>query len=244
MAEKIVTASGKGGVGKSTTAAAIGMILSESGLKTLLIDCDAGLGSIDVLLGKSEEAAFNWMDVYKKNCSFENALININDFLSLLCAPSVKPEDADEDCLKDVVIPIEEKFDYIIFDAPAGIGAGLRRAASAADSAIIIATADEVSVRGADKTDAILRDAGINETRLIINRYSVKDAKKGKLLSIDEAINKTRVRLLGVIPEDKEISCYSVTGKVSKKSRSLAAFRRVADRIQGKNVKLTLSLIK
>ncbi|MCH5198984.1 MAG: AAA family ATPase [Oscillospiraceae bacterium] len=244
MANKIVTASGKGGVGKSTTAAALGMILSEKGLNTLLVDCDAGLGSMDVLLGKAEETAFNWLDVYNKSCPFDGAAIKINDRLSLLSAPEKKPENADENCLKDIISEIEDKFDYIIFDAPAGIGAGLKRAAIAAEKAVIIATADEVSVRGAEKTDEILRNAGINETRLLINRYSVKDAKKGKLLGIDEVIDKTYVRLLGVIPEDKEISSFSVTRRVSKNSKSLSAFRRVAERIQGKNTKLTLSLIK
>lgn len=244
MAKKIVTASGKGGVGKSTTAAALGMIFSESGLNTLLVDCDSGLGSVDVLLGKTEEVVFNWLDVYNKSCTFENAEIKVNSHLSLLCAPAIKPENADKNCVKEVISEVEDKFDFIILDAPAGIGAGLKRAALAADSAVVIATADEVSVRGAEKTDTVLRDTGIPETRLLINRYSIKDAKKGKLLSIDEVIDKTYVQLLGVIPEDKEISTYSVSRKVSKKSKSLAAFRRVADRIRGKNTKLTLSLLK
>lgn len=244
MARIIVTASGKGGVGKSTTAASLGMIFSENGFNTLIVDCDSGLGSIDVLLGKTKETVFNWLDVYNKNCSFDGAVIKINSHLTLLPAPNINPENTDENCVKDIISEIRDKFDYIILDAPAGIGEGLKRAALAADSAVIIATADEVSVRGAEKTDGVLRASGIEETRLLINRYNVRDAKKGKLLGIDEVIDKTYVRLLGVIPEDKEISTYSVSRTVSKKSKSVAAFRRVADRIQGKNIKLTLSLIK
>ncbi|MBQ7637391.1 MAG: P-loop NTPase [Clostridia bacterium] len=244
MAIKIVTASGKGGVGKSTTAAALGMLFSSEGRKTLLIDCDCGLGSLDVLLGKAEETAFNWYDVYSGACSLEDAQIKINGSLSLLSAPVKPPENCGEDCVREIAENAEDGFDFIIIDAPAGVGEGLLRAASAADSALIIATADEVSVRGAEKTDAVLRNAGIKQTRLLINRYSVKEAKKGKLLGIDEVINKTYVRLIGVVPEDKEISAYSVTRKVGKKSKSLAAFKRIADRILGKNVKLTLSLIK
>lgn len=244
MAKIIVIASGKGGVGKSTTAAGLGKQLAAEGKKTLLVDCDAGLNTLDLLLNTAESTLYTWLDVCTGSCTFADAAVNAAENLWLVSAPAQKPEDLPEDCLKTVLETAATDYDYVLLDAPAGLGLGLKRAALPAESALLLATADEVSVKGAGKADETLRSYGVKETRLIVNRYDLKAAKKGKLLSIDGVIDKTYVQLIGVVPEDKEVTTYTVTHKLSKNSKSRAAFGRIAKRLQGEQVKLTLSLLK
>ena len=243
MARKIVIASGKGGVGKSTTAAQLGRALAAAGKKTLLVDCDAGLNSLDLLLD-ADAAVYNWLDVYSGACAFADAVNEVAENLWLVCAPSEKPEDAPEDCIKTVLEDETDAYDFILLDAPAGLGMGLRRAALPADSAIILATADEVSVKGAGKADDTLRGWGVRETRLIVNRYQLKTAKKGRFLTIDGVIDKTYVQLIGVVPDDPALTAYTVTHTLGKRSKSREAYARIARRLQGENVSLTLSQLK
>ena len=244
MAVKIVIASGKGGVGKSTTAAALGKALAADGKRTLLIDCDAGLRSLDLLVGGNVSSHYHWQDVLEDRCDPLVAVTRARENLSLLSAPVRPPQDLPDDCLTGIVDAIENDFDLILLDAPAGLGQGLRRAALPADHALILATADEVSVRGASAAAETLRTMGVDDARLIVNRYSLKDAKKGKYLSIDEVIDKTVVRLIGVVPEDPALTAYSVTGLLPKKSKSAQAFMRIARRLIGQTVPLELKLLK
>ena len=118
---------------------------------------------------------------------------------------------------------------------------GVFRAAFAAEHGLIIATGDEISVNGAAAVDKRLREAGVRDTRLIINRYSLKAAKKGKLLSVDKMIDMSYVRLIGMIPEDEAL-LYK--GSKTKKGSAEGAFERIASRIMGENIELKLSLLK
>lgn len=243
MSKTIVIASGKGGVGKSTTAAALGKILGERGHKTLIVDCDPALNSQSLLLRKTD-ALFSWLDVSKERCRLSEAICEVSENLYFLPAPSVLPDTDDEEIIKNALGDATADYAFVLFDAPAGLGTGLKRAAKGAACAVAIATADDVSVRGAEKVQDVLQDMGITENRLLINRYSVKMAKKGKLLTVDEVMDKTYLRLLGIVPEDKEITYAAVTGQRRNHSNAQRAFLRIADRIEGKNTGLTLSLLK
>lgn len=244
MQRTILIASGKGGVGKSTVTARLGTVLSDSGVKTLLIDCDAGLSSLYIMLDAPGSGAFSWYDVYTEKCTVEEAVIHIENGPDLITAPSFIPEEPAEDAIKNIVDALKEKYEVILIDSPAGISLGMKRGAKAVKQAIVIATADEISVKGAAALERTVRQCGISQTRLLINRYELKAVKKGKLLDIDSIIDKTNVQLLGIIPEDKEIVYSSVTGKFSKKSKSYKAVSRIAGRVSGKNIPLSLSLLK
>ena len=131
----------------------------------------------------------------------------------------------------------------IFIDAPAGIDDGLERAAIACDKAIFIATADEISVKGAAAAASETEAFGIEREnmRLLINRFVKKAALKSNLLNVDGVIDKTGVRLLGIVPEDKKIPYSSVTGVFpGEKSKFLKAVRRISARIDGENVPLVL----
>ncbi len=241
MAKRIVIASGKGGVGKSTIAAGLGKALAKQGVNTLLIDCDAGLASLDTMLGCREFASFGWYDVFNGSCSPADAVTNVFDGLSLICAPSVTVGENSKNAVAKLTEALDGSYDVIITDAPAGLGTGVFRAAAAAQYGLIAATGDKISVKGAAAVDGKLREAGVRETRLIINRYDLKAAKKGKLMSVDEIIDASLVRLIGIVPEDDALR-FSETKR--KKMLAENAFSRIARRVTGENVELKLSLLK
>ena len=244
MAKKIVIASGKGGVGKSTMAAMLGKRLARMGKRTLLVDCDAGLNTLHFLLDTNVGTSYHWLDAAEGACDAADTVCALDPCLSLINAPAELPADCAEDCIKTLLSALEDRFDFILLDAPAGLGTGLKRAALPANSALIVCTADAVSVQGAAKTQEILLEYGVAESRLLINRYDAKAAKKGNYFDIDSMIDQTLVQLIGVVPEDKELSAYSVTRRLGKKSKSRAAYERIARRLQGENVRLTHSLLK
>lgn len=244
MAIKLAVVSGKGGVGKSTVCKNLGIQFALSGKRTLLADGDAGLSSLDIMLGCSENITFTWHDYITGRCSADDAIYKLTEELHLLPSPKIPLTEDFSDGISQIVTEKQDEYDIIIIDAPAGLGRGLRRAARASDRAIIVATADEVSVKGAAAVDRVLADEGITRTRLLINRYQLKAAKKGKLLTVDEIIDKTLVQLIGIIPEDENIIYSTVSGKKLKTKLSDKAFSRVAKRITGENVELSLSQLK
>ncbi len=245
MANRIVIASGKGGVGKSTLTAGLGRMAAAAGKRTLLIDCDAGLGSLDIMLGCDKACAFNWMDLYEERCTKQEALLPIADNLWLLPVPRSLQTDYPEDAVADFIEKHEDDFDLILIDAPAGIGNGLKRAARGAKRAIVVATPDAVSVRGAWSVARVLTQDGIDEVRLVVNRFDYKAARKKKQYNIDFAIDQTAVQLIGVIPEEEKIMFSSVTGKALKKnSPAVKAFSRILRRIDGEHVPLRISYLK
>ncbi len=243
MAKIFTVASGKGGVGKSTFCTNIATTLCESGKNVLLIDGDAELRSLDLLLGVDEMVLYDWSDVIKNRCDPDKARLFYNENVQLLPAPIEYPENLTCEDFKSLLSHYSESYDYIFIDAPAGVGELPEIYAKCSDTCIIVATADEISARSACITGNKLIKLGIKEEnmRLIINRFDKKAVKKGKLLNIDEIIDKTYIRLLGVIPEEKNLMYASVTEKrISQYSDAKIAFSNIAGRISGKEIELYL----
>lgn len=247
MAEKILIASGKGGVGKSTLTSFLGKALADEGFRVLLIDSDTGLGALDIMLSVTEKKMNTWLDVSLENCETDKAVISVTDKLHLLPSPETYPDEIDDNVFCDIISDCENNYDYILIDASAGIDENLRRAAKCADRAIFVATADEVSVRCAAAAASKAENSGIarEDMRLVINRFIKKAAMKAKLLNIDGVIDKSGVRLLGLVPEDKKIPFSCVTAVLpDRKSRFAKAIKRISGRIQGKNIPLALNDLK
>ena len=146
MAQKIVIASGKGGVGKTSVCVGIGKALHALGKRVLLIDCDC-LRSLDVLTGVTEKIVYNFGDVIFSRCSSDEALYE-NEGLSVVTCPDSYDNISDYS-MKWLVSKYEQDFDFILFDAPAGLDRGLQLALSVADRAIVVSTPDLVCVRSA-----------------------------------------------------------------------------------------------
>lgn len=243
MATIYTVASGKGGVGKSTFCVNTAISLAEADKRVLLIDGDASLRCLDLLLSVDEMVVYDWLDVIENRCVPEKARLFYNEKLQLLPAPLEKPESLDKENFKSLLSHYEKDYDYIIIDAPAGVGDLPMLYTSVSNECIIVATADEVSTRSACAMGNKLIKSGIKEKniRLVINRFDKKAVKQGKLLNIDDIIDKTYLRLLGVVPEDKNLMYASVNEKpLSQYSDVKIAFNNIAARISGKEIPLYL----
>ncbi len=242
MAQIIAIASGKGGVGKSTTTANIGTALASMGKRVLLIDGDIGLRNLDVILGLQNEIVYDFYDVINEKCTFEQAIISdINGSgLSLLPPPqNVDISKVDSKKLGELIDKISPYYDYIFIDCPAGIHEGFMLMSQKATKALIIATPEIISVRDADMTVSKLEDLKFNEIYLIINKIRLDMVKSGEMLSVDDIINVIAVPLIGAVPEDKEIVRANNVGTplvLNKKSRVGMAYTNIAKRITGQKV--------
>ena len=243
MAKIFTVVSGKGGVGKSTFCTNIALSLCEKGKRVLLVDGDAGLRSLDLLLGVDEMVLYDWSDILSGGCDHIKARLFYNESLQLLPAPIEEPETLSVEEFKKIIELYKAEYDYIFIDAPAGVGELTKIYAQCADECIVVATPDAVSARSASVAGDELIKLGIKEEkiRLIINRFDKKAVKRGRLLNIDEVIDRTYIRLLGVVPEERDLMYASVSEKaLSTYSEAKMAFNNIADRISGKEIPLYL----
>ncbi len=243
MAEIITVISGKGGVGKSTFCVNTALSLVEKGKRVLLVDGDIGLGSLDLLLSVDDMVVYNWLDVIEGRCDINKARLFYNDSLQLLPSPIEYPENFSEKTFADMLASYRVDYDYIFIDSPAGVGDLPKIYVKCSDRVIVVATADETSARSACVAGNTAVSLGVGEKnlRLVINRFDIKALRKGKLLNIDEMIDRTYIRLLGVVPEESDLKFTSVTEKqLEQYSQAKMAFSDIADRILGKEIPIYL----
>ncbi len=238
MAEKIIIASGKGGVGKSSLTAGLGRALTAMGKAVLVVDMDIGLRSLDLIFGVEKDMVFDWGDIVEEACDPEQAIVK-TDGPDLITAPMSVLSSYTPEAIRDFAGRLDEAYDYILFDAPAGLAIGFELACAAADRGIVVSTPDEVCVRSVNLTAASIRRFDIKDVRLVINRFAEKAVRKGKLLNIDDVIDATCVRLVGIVPEDPTVSHCAVSGTaLPKASIAAKAFSRIAQRVDGKAIPL------
>lgn len=239
-----VITSGKGGVGKSTVTAGLGLALCERGKRVLLIDTDAGLGCLDHMLDISEQMVFDIADVVSGQTEPMDAVYSCPFCrnLFLLPAPANEEDIVSPDIMKQLISLYKGYYDHIIIDSPAGIGAGFLSSISCAERALVVSTADPVCLKNTNRTRLILDKAGIKQQRLIINRFSVQNFyKQGYYKDLDEVINAAGIRLIAVIPEDTELMASAVNSSPClKKSAGIMALSRLAARLEGENIPLAL----
>lgn len=238
LARKIAIASGKGGVGKTTAAIGIGKALAEIGKNVLLIDCDS-LRSVDLILGAGETIVYDWGDVMLGRCRLFDAVYRVGN-ISIMTSPQSYRQVTVKK-MSIMLKMLDNSFDYIILDAPAGIEMGFILACVGADRGIVVSTPDLVCVRSAYKAAEEMLKYSVSDVRLIVNRVVKKDIRRGRLLCADDVIDKTEVRLLGVVPEDRKIR-YSAMGRdvFVLEGPSNRAFRNIAARIDGRDVPIKL----
>ena len=241
MGKVIVIASGKGGTGKTTTAAALSSALAARKCRVLCIDADVGLRNMDLSLGLSEMALPDFCDVIEGRLSLEDAAFQHPTVLSLyfLSAPSLmSPEEIDPEKMRELLDSARRSFDYCIIDSPAGIGSGFRLAARFADSAIVITTSDITSCRDVQRTVMELKALGIEDVSLIVNRIRPRLLKFSNQ-NIDDIVDTAGARLLGLVPEDRSVILSANKGipLINYTSRgAAAAFSRIAGRLLGERI--------
>ncbi|MDD4806953.1 MULTISPECIES: P-loop NTPase [Caproicibacterium] len=241
MGAVTVITSGKGGVGKSTTTVHMGLALAARGRRVLLLDCDAGLGCLDMLLGVSQRRVFDLSDVVSGTTSPDKAIYQspLMPGLFLMPAPLHEEDLVSTGVMRQLVPALAHHYDHVLIDCPAGIGTGFRSACAAADRAVVVSTPDGISTAAAAKVRGQLLTLGISEQRLVINRFSLKFFRRAHFFSdLDAVIDTTGIQLIAVIPEDHALCAAAVNGLPPKNSPAVLAFARLALRLEGHNVPL------
>lgn len=238
----ITITSGKGGVGKTTTAANLGTALAMLGRRVCLIDADIGLRNLDVVLGLENRIVYDISHVVEGHCRLKQALIRDKrtENLYLLPAPQTKEKDAiSPEQMKEVVSQLRDDFDYVLIDSPAGIEHGFRNAISGADSAIVVTTPEVAAVRDADRIIGLLEAAELHNPRLVLNRVRPQMVRRGDMMSTEDVLDFLAIELLGVIPDDEHIIVSTNKGEpvvLDNHSKSGQAYRNIARRLEGEQV--------
>jgi septum site-determining protein MinD len=223
LAKVIVLTSGKGGVGKTTSAAAIASGLALRGKRTVVIDFDVGLRNLDLIMGCERRVVFDFINVINGDAKLHQALIKDKRNDNLYVFPTSQTRDKEalkRDGVERVLDELKDNFDYIVCDSPAGIEHGAITALYFADSAIIVTNPEVSSVRDSDRIIGILasksRRAEHNlepvQVHLLLTRYSLERVKKGEMLSVEDVKEILSIPLLGVIPESETVLKASNTG--------------------------------
>lgn len=250
MARIIVVTSGKGGVGKTTSSAALSMGLALRGHRTAVIDFDIGLRNLDLIMGCERRVVYDFVNVINGEASLNQALIKDKRCENLFVLPASQTRDKDaltQDGVERVLNELSETFDYIVCDSPAGIERGAHLAMYFADDAIVVTNPEVSSVRDSDRMLGLLasksRRAEQNQEPireyLLLTRYSPQRVKLGEMLSVDDVQEILSLHLLGVIPESKAVLNASNSGNpvvMDDKSDAGQAYQDVVGRYLGEDV--------
>lgn len=246
MSEVIVVASGKGGTGKTTVSTSLALALVRKQNKVLLIDCDSGMRGTDLMLGITDRLVYDMSDVISGTCDLDDALYECTNARGLytLAAPISAEDEVSAQVMKQFVLEHKDEYDYIIIDAPAGVGSGFESAAIAADRALIVVNTEPISIRGGINIKNKLNEMGITDIRLVINRFDVDRFIKTALYEdLDEIIDTVGVRLIALIPEDVRITALSQRGALASNwSSTTVVFDSLVQRLKGDNVPLSIRL--
>lgn len=243
MSRIIVVTSGKGGVGKTTTTANLGMALARRNRKVAVIDADFGLRNLDLLLGLENRIVYTAVDVLAGQCRLEQALVKDKRQPNLVLLPAaqnrtkdaVKPEQ-----MKKLTAALAKVFEYVLVDCPAGIESGFQNAIAAAQEALIVTTPEISAVRDADRVVGLLEANNIKNTRLIINRIRPAMVQANDMMSVEDVQEILAVPLIGIVPDDEKVIVSTNKGEplVLAETLSLAgqAFDNIARRLEGEKV--------
>ncbi|NMB46222.1 MAG: septum site-determining protein MinD [Firmicutes bacterium] len=238
----LVVTSGKGGVGKTTTAANIGAGLALLGRTVCLIDADIGLRNLDVVLGLENRIVYDLTDVVEGSCRLRQALIKDKRTENLYLLPAAQTKEKDAvapDQMRALCDELREEVEYILVDCPAGIERGFKNAIAGADEAIIVTTPEVAAVRDADRIIGLLEAAELYEPRLIVNRIRPQMVRAGDMMGIDDIIEILAIDLLGVVPDDEDIIVSTNRGEpvvLDRRSRAGQAYCNIARRLEGIDV--------
>ncbi len=252
MAKIIVVTSGKGGVGKTTSTAAIGAGLAMRGKKTVVIDFDVGLRNLDMIMGCERRVVFDFINVIQGDAKLNQALIKDRRLDNLSVLPTSQTRDKDaltREGVEKVLKDLRNEFDYIICDSPAGIERGAHLAMYFADEAVVVTNPEVSSVRDSDRVLGLLssktRRAEKGETppkpHLLLTRYDPARVAKGDMMKVEDVLEILSIPLLGIVPESPTILKASNTGTpvvFDENSNAAKAYADAVSRLMGEQTEM------
>jgi septum site-determining protein MinD len=250
LAKILVVTSGKGGVGKTTTSAAIGTGLALRGHKTVIVDFDVGLRNLDLIMGCERRVVYDFVNVINGEATLTQALIKDKrlENLYVLAASQTRDKDAlTQEGVGKVIDELSKTFEYVICDSPAGIEKGAHLAMYFADEAIVVTNPEVSSVRDSDRMLGLLAsksrraEQGLEpiKERLLLTRYNPERVTKGEMLGVEDVEEILAINLLGVIPESQAVLKASNQGVpviLDEQSDAGQAYSDAVDRLLGKDL--------
>jgi len=240
----ITVTSGKGGVGKTTTTANLGVALAMLGQRVVAIDADIGLRNLDVIMGLENRIVYDLVDAVEGHCRLRQALIRDKRLSELYLIPAAQSRDknaVNPQQMIDIADQLRPDFDFVLIDSPAGIERGYQNAVAPADRVVIVTTPEISAVRDADRIVGLVEAEEKGPPTLIINRLNPDMVRRGEMLSTEDVVELLAIDLLGIVPEDKQVIVASNQGMpvaLDGKTLSGQAFRNIAGRLMGQNIPL------
>ncbi|MCQ8240325.1 septum site-determining protein MinD [Rhizosaccharibacter radicis] len=252
MAKVLVVTSGKGGVGKTTSTAAIGAALAQSGKNVVVVDFDVGLRNLDLVMGAERRVVFDLINVVQGDAKLSQALIRDKrvETLSILPASQTRDKDAlTPDGVERVIGELRDKFDWIVCDSPAGIEKGAQLAMHHADEAVVVTNPEVSSVRDSDRIIGMLDSTTMRAKKgekiakhLLLTRYDPARAARGEMLRTEDVLEILSIPLIGIIPESEEVLRASNLGSPvtlsNPESAPARAYFDAVRRLQGETLEM------
>jgi septum site-determining protein MinD len=251
----IVVTSGKGGVGKTTTSAAISAGLAKRGKKTVVIDFDVGLRNLDLIMGCERRVVFDFINVIQGDAKLKQALIRDKRLDNLWVLPTSQTRDKDaltREGVEKVLNELKSEFDYIVCDSPAGIERGAQLAMYFADEAIVVTNPEVSSVRDSDRVLGLLNSRtkraetpGMEpvKAQALLTRYDGGRVARGEMMTVEDVLEILAIPLLGIIPESPAVLKASNVGTpivLDEPSKAGTAYEDAVARLLGEQVELRL----
>ncbi len=243
-ASVITITSGKGGVGKTTSTANLGLALAKRGKNVVCLDMDIGLRNLDLVLGLENRILYDVVDVVEGRVRLKQALIKDKRVSGLQVLPAAQKRDKTAVNEKQVIRlcdDLRQEFDFILLDSPAGIEHGYRNSVAPADQILLVTTPEVAAVRDADRVIGLLHVAGKRPPFLILNRYRRGMVARGDMMDTTDILELLNIDLIGIVPEDEAVIAASNLGQpvvLSSHSAAGQAYHRIARRILGESVPL------
>jgi len=257
LSNVIAVISGKGGVGKTTTTANVGLGIAMEGKQCVVVDFDIGQRNLDMILGLENRVVYDMVQVMEGEVGLDQALIRSKVDKNLYFLPASQTKDRtvlDSEKIRELLENLGRKFDYVILDAPAGIESGFEHTIEFADAAIIVVNPEVSSIRDSDRAIGILdsksqrvKEGSEVEKMLIINRIDPGMVERGEMLESGDILEILGTDLLGMIPEDRGVIDASNQGQpiiLNENSEAGKAYKRVARRLCGEDLPIEEPKIK